>query len=222
MFDSSLKKTVLSVDVSDSEGAFAICDAAPTTDLINWQTCREIFAKSFNSCSDAFYFSCSPKNQQSIISFIKLCENILDIKEKTKVYQTTNEYVILFYPDNFWKDCYVKRSLYTLLLRMGFYHQPSFSWEETMFGEYKGDFNTKISANKADVQKTKTAIERFFLGFTYFVGTIRRQPEYGPWKYGWVEEFQNRNKFEIKKLLIKNKIHLEELLFLSHDSLATI
>lgn len=221
MYHSSVKHAIMTIDVSDSEGGYATFDSTKTSEMVYWQTCREIFAKVFQSDSEGFFFSSSPLSHKHIIEFLDLCETILDTNEKTKIIQTTNDNVILIIPSYFWKECYVKRSLLTLLLRMGFYHDDSHSWEKTMFSSDKNVSNSKILSNKMDIQKTENAIKRFFLGFTHFVGNIRNLPEYGPWKYGWVEEFQNRSKFEIKKLLVKNKISLEELLFSSHDGLAT-
>lgn len=222
MYYSSIRQKVLSVDVSDSSGSFAIYDVKRPEAFLSWHNCREVFAKAFNNSTDGLFLSVTKYDQNHVINFLNICEDILQIDSPTKVFLTTNESILLFIVSDFWKSCYVKRSLFTLLLRMAFFHDIGNSWEKTMFSSKKPNDNKKIVSNQHDVIKTEFAIKRFFLGYTEFIGQIRSQPEYGPWKYGWVEEFQDRTKSEIKRLLIKKNVPLEEFLFLAHDGLAII
>ena len=82
-----------------------------------------------------------------------------------------------------------------------------------LFDEIKNKIEPKIDSNKKDVIKTKSAVIRFLLGHNKFVGSKVANPDLGPWKHGWVEEFADKTNSQLKRLLVSEKVSLSELFF---------
>lgn len=192
---------IFGLNASDSLGSFSVFKNRKENDVFYWDNCREIFAKSFHENTLGFFYVTGEKHKDSIINFVNESEKILEIKDNTKFIKTNKSGIILVIPSAFWKDCFMKRSLFTLLCRVGFFHQRS--WETTIFCDKYETLDKKIDSNKEDIINTKEAIKRFFIGYTRFIGMASNPPEYGPWKYGWVQEFYKREFFEIREKLVK-------------------
>ncbi len=193
---------IYGLNASESLGNFTIFKNQKENDTFYWDGCREIFAKVFNEESLGFFYVSGEKYKDSIINFISKSEEILDIKQKTKFYNTNKKSILLIIPSEFWKSCFMRRSLFTLLCRVGFFHQRD--WEETVFHSKYDKIDSRIDSNKEDMIDTKEAIKRFFIGYNKFIGINPIMPEFGPWKYGWVQEFYKKDLSEIKEKLIKN------------------
>ena len=202
---------IFGLNASDSLGNFTIFKNQKENDVFYWDGCREVFAKSFNKETLGFFYVCGEKHKDSIFNFILQSEKILNLKETTKFYQTNKKGILLILPSVFWKTCFMRRSLFTLLCRVGFYHQRD--WEETVFCKKYDKLDKKIDSNKEDILNTKEAIKRFFLGYNKFIGINPIVPEYGPWKYGWVQEFYNKEIYEVKEKLVRKESEIVDWIF---------
>ena len=87
-----------------------------------WDTCREQFAKKFLEHSFGFFLSTN-ENTIAVPVFISSCENLLQLNKKTIFFETDMKNVIFLRPSQFWMDCYMKRSLFTLLCRIGIFYK---------------------------------------------------------------------------------------------------
>jgi hypothetical protein len=211
MFETDRVFQVKTLNVCDNIGYYSIIKE--DRESIYWDNCREIFAKSFTEDSFGFYYVVDYKKVEDIMSFINQAEKILGINSFTKFFKTNKENIIAVIPSKFWMDCFLKRSLLTLLFRVAFFHKKHYSFEDTLFKEFDETIDSKIDSNKKDVIKTKNAIIRFFLGNTKYCGVKKTHPELGPWKHGWVEEFAEKSDSDIRKLLICENYSISNFLF---------
>lgn len=212
MFSEDKTFVVKTLNVCDNIGYFCVMKPAISESLY-WDSCREIFAKNFNEDSLGFYYVVDYKKVDYIMKFILDVESILNIDHKTKFYRTNKENILAVLPSQFWMRCFVRRSLLTLLFRVSFFHEESSTIENTLFDEIKNKIEPKIDSNKKDVIKTKSAVIRFLLGHNKFVGSKVANPDLGPWKHGWVEEFADKTNSQLKRLLVSEKVSLSELFF---------
>lgn len=145
-----------------------------------WHSCREDFSKVFNKNSIGLYFSHADKSE-NISSFIERTEDILISAanhniSKSLFFETNFKFALWIEPSNFWMECPVKRSLFTLLLRCGSFYNFD-NYEKALFSlDY-----CKI---------TKPAIQRFLYGFTQF--KFENEIFEGIGK-GWVSYFANQS-----------------------------
>ena len=78
MYYSSIRQKVLSVDISDSSGSFAIYDAKRPDTFLSWHNCREVFAKAFNYYTDGVFLSVTKYDQNHVINFLNICDLCID------------------------------------------------------------------------------------------------------------------------------------------------
>lgn len=212
MFSTDRSFTIKTLNMCNNMGYFCII-RSDTIESLYWDSCREIFAKNFHENSIGFYYVVDFKKVDFIMAFINDAEKVLNLSFFTKFYKTNKENIIAIIPSQFWMGCFLRRSLFTLLCRVAFFHDSDSTFEQTLLNETGVKIESKIDSNKKDIQKTKNAILRFFLGYNTYVGKKLATPDLGPWKHGWVEQFMGKNDVEIKKLLVQEKITLSEIFF---------
>lgn len=179
-------KIVNSLNTDVVVGSFAF-DSQP----LQFENCRERFASTFNANTTGFYFKHSPEKGESIANFIVKTECVLGNLVFSEFAQTNRDSILWVSPNMFWKQCPMRRSLFTILLRAGnSYNLDLDNYEEALFSnEY--------------IDKTKKAFIRFMMGFTQYVGpdivttgTV--------WFKGWKSVFEDKNELEIKKMLVSS------------------
>lgn len=184
-------------------GYFAV-KAQSETDYnsVYWDKCREQFAKKFTSSLEGFFFSTYDKFKHGVPLFVRDTEDFLQTNNKSKFYITTRENAVYIEISDFWKKCYMRRSLYSLICRLGLCYDGH-SWEKTLLGDMPNTSNQDIDANFLMARKTQKAIMRFFMGFTKYIGNLSHlEKEYFPEKHGWVIEFANKTNEQIKQVLV--------------------
>lgn len=175
-----------------------------------WDTCREQFAKKFVSTSLGFFLSIeSEEHYESVGNFISICEQILEIKNKSTFHNTDMKNVIFICPSFFWKCCYMRRSLFTLLCRQGMFYNKQSKFENHLVGDVTEGKYEKINHSYTFARNTRPAIIRFFAGYNEYVGDGPKKQDIFPEKHGWVQEFQNKNLNYIKEVLINDNSDLK-------------
>ena len=168
-----------------------------------WFKCREQFAPKFLKETEGFFFSIvSPFGNQleGIASFIGRTEEILSeahVLENTKFSKTTRPHALWVVPSMFWRECPVRRSLLTILLRCGQVYDPE-----------KNNYETALKSDPYAVI-TEMAIRRFLFGYTTSTEKNTNPP-------GWRDLFQNKTIEDIRKALVlpaKNKVERNLLAF---------
>jgi len=180
-------------------GGFAIEKEANR--LVNWDHCREQFAVRFLEKTEGFYFCHKACEADSVTCFLNKFENILstsegcDLMEKTQFAHTNQEKVLYVKPSSFWKDCFFKRSLFTILARCSQNYLPhKDNFDEALFSP-----NFKESTY---TYETKPAVLRFMFGFTKYTGISPVTAESTVVKHGWKEEFYKLDESEIRNRLV--------------------
>ncbi len=153
---------------------------------ISWYKCREQFASFFNNDLESFFFSHPIGLSEHIAAFISKTEDVLNLTysfKRTSFCKTNRPYALWVSPAPFWRECFLRRSLFTILLRCGFeYRENENNYEQALYSvPYIGE--------------TKTAVHRFLFGFTRFAGEK-------PAKSGWRDFFRNQNQENIVKMLV--------------------
>lgn len=169
-----------------------------------WDTCREQFAKKFLFDSYGFFLSIDKEHLESVPTFIRFCENILSVKKPSKFYLCDVPNAIFIKPAPFWKKCYMRRSLYSLICRLGIYCHKGDSFENYLLGHVDETKNNKIDLAYEFARKTQGAVLRFFGGFNQYIGEGPNFYEYFPEKHGWVEEFKSKPTDYVKSVLIND------------------
>jgi hypothetical protein len=179
-------------------GAFAVEKEGR---LGRWDHCREQFAVLFDEKIKEFYFSHKTETAEPIAAFISRFEDILKqsnnhlISEKTQFAYTSHNNIIMIQISDFWKDCFFKRSLFTLILRSGQnYVISADNFDDALFSP-----NFKESSN---IYETKTAVLRFMFGYTKYTGISPSIGTATVIKHGWKEEFCKLTVDEIRNRLV--------------------
>lgn len=167
----------------------------------HWDHCREQFLGKMTSNMKGFYFSFSVGKCESVGEFLNKFEKVLGLPFYSTFCKTDRETILWIEPAPFWLNCILKRSLLTLLLRVGFnYDVEKDNFEDALFSELHPD-------NKY-VRDTKNAIIRFMYGFTKYIGTLPSSCS-NSWdgsstliKHGWHAEFENAGIQVVKNKLI--------------------
>lgn len=169
--------------------------------ISSWDTCREQFATKFNEDISGFYFSHKENKGYDIANFIHRFENIIKSSHDERKIQhsefafTSSPFVLFVQVSPFWKECYYRRSLFTILLRCG----NNYDCQINNFDECL--FSPELK-EATYILETKSAIIRFMFGFTRFIGTIPTSTSSTVYKHGWKEEFKNHDDITIKKKLV--------------------
>jgi hypothetical protein len=166
-----------------------------------WDTCREQFGKKFIPTTSGFFLTVYPEQIENVPNFINLCENLLELKTRTKYYLTENPSIIFITPSYFWRKCYMRRSLLSLLCRQGMFFTQKSKFEDHLFGNVDDCEKDKISNSYKFARETQEAILRFFSGYPVYIGNGPNMDEYFPEKHGWVQEFKKRSKEYVKEML---------------------
>ena len=190
----SVKLTELSVKAA--EGCFAV--KAPCR--IYFERCRERFARLFAPDIEGFYFSVLPQTGKNVAEFMWKVENVLEIKKHTNFAMSNFSNVIWIEPNDFWRSCIMKRSLFTALLRAGIKYDPE-----------KDNFEEALFQAK-HLEDTPRALMRFMFGFTEYHGPEldeKRTTSYIT--KGWWTVFKDISDGEIRNYLRlpNNSVNLE-------------
>jgi hypothetical protein len=187
---------------------------------LHWDHCREQFLGRFKEDVSGFYFSHKIDKSIDIAAFILKFENILSTEIKdfhfSRFSRTERETVLWVEPSDFWKNCILKKSLLTLLLRCGAnYEIIKDNFDNALFG-------IEYSENKY-VRDTKNAVVRFLFGFTKFSGKINQTIQSANTstliRHGWHAEFDKNSVYDVRKKLIRASDDCCEISFLESESL---
>jgi len=190
--------------VPNKAGQFAIFPHENEESIVYWNICREQFSKNFDEERNMFFLSVDYHQPYSTCLFFDIAEDILGIKSKTVFHKTEKHNILLVEPAEFWRKCFLRRSLMTLMCRLGMYFTNKGDWEYYLFGEVPDSGNNKVDENYKFARDTRYAIARFFCGFSKFNGKEPLKTAFYPEKHGWVEEFYNKDTSYIKKRLVYN------------------
>ena len=153
-----------------------------------FETCRERFGRIWNENTIGFFFTHPSSKGYSVAAFLNKTEIVLK-QSKFSQYSMTNRDTILWIePSVFWKECRMKRSLLTILIRAGMMYDPRRdNYEEALFTENL-------------IKPTRLAVMRFLYGFTKYIGpTIENQ---NVETYGWKHIFENHGEQYVKNCLV--------------------
>jgi len=220
-FQDNMSFRVTTVFAPSDVGIFAIYPQEECYFNSYWDTCREQFARKFLKSSFGFFVSVDAQHLISVPKFISECENVLQIKKKSLFYLTDLKNVIFIIPSRFWAKCYMRRSLFTLLCRLGIIYHLNPKFEDLLLGNLNETKNDKIDTSLGFARSTEDAILRFFGGFCHYIGEGPNYHEYFPEKHGWVAEFRGKERNYVKKVLIDKKFeklmlnYFHESIFLS-------
>jgi hypothetical protein len=192
-------KDITLIYCSPPVGSFAV--EKEKNKLTQWDHCREQFAAKFDDKIVGFYFSHKAEKAEDIVAFLHKFEKII---QKSNAYPklkfsdfglTSVPHILYIEPSNFWKDCFFKRSLFTLVLRCGQnYSIKDDNFDDALFGYQHKESNLMI--------ETKPAVMRFMFGFTKYTGITPVLGQANIIKHGWKEEFHKLDESEIKNRLV--------------------
>jgi hypothetical protein len=159
---------------------------------LDWRKCREQFAKIFTENTEGFFFSHPNACGENVAAFLVKTEDVLGASHKTlprsKFSKTNMPYALWVSPSDFWKECPMRRSLLTILLRCGFeYRQDLDNYEEALFSDVYA-------------KETQNAVKRFLFGYTRF---INGSGIYVTDRHGWRESFINKMTDDIRVKLVR-------------------
>lgn len=180
--------------VQPSIGNFAL-DTIPPKD-VHWDHCREQFSAKFNESIDGFYFSHPKGKSIDIAVFINKFEKLVEAQKFSTFSRTEKQTIMWIEPSSFWRDCPIKRSFFTIVLRCALnYDLEKDNFDDVFFGDYK---------ENSYIKETKSAVLRFMFGFTKFNGSVSKISLTAPViKHGWREEFIKLDDSTIRRRLIK-------------------
>jgi hypothetical protein len=165
-------------------GSFAL-DVQP----LKFENCRERFASTFGENGPNFFFKHNPGQSKNIVSFIIKTEAILGNEIFSEFAETNRDTLVWVSPSDFWRQCPMRRSFFTILLRAGnAYNSEADNYEESLFEQ---DY----------VRPTKKAVIRFLYGFTNYVGPDITAAGH-VWVQGWKSVFDSKSEQEIKRMLV--------------------
>lgn len=168
-----------------------------------WWKCREQFAPIFDSKDEfGLFFSHPAGMAEHVAGFISRTEEIISASLNT--YQTIKSsfsltgrlYALWVEPDMFWKSCFWRSSLFTILLRSGMkYNVDVDNYEEALYSD-------------TYAQETKLAIQRFLFGNVHVKKTRGFiTPAFGSGvhtldsKTGWRDIFYKESLDSVRKML---------------------
>lgn len=172
-----------------------------TSNSVHWDHCREQFAIRFDENSTGFYFCHPEKVGRNIVAFILKFEKIVKSSLKNQTFEhstfayTNNNCILFIEPSFFWRECFFKRSLFTILCRVG----QHYSYRKDNFDAVLFDQSKKDSTYLSD---TKPAVLRFMFGFTKYVGIPPVMGQSSVIKHGWREEFHKLDEQAIRSRLV--------------------
>lgn len=167
-----------------------------------WTHCREVFQLQFTLDQEGFWYFLKRGELDAVIEFMTYIERMLGItadqettfqqagKERRKIESGRLFFVT---PSPFWKADDMRKNMLTLFLRVA-----------RIYANQDGERSfIKAMEEYEYTNKTKPALERFFLGFTKYVG-----PDLEPVdddstyiSMGWFQQFAGLDSIEVKSLL---------------------
>ncbi len=144
------------------------------------ENCRERLARHFTPTSSGFYMGVLEKEIENCPRFMWKVEELLKLKEHSNFAPTKTKGLLWVQPCQWWKDCIMRRSLFTALIRAGIYYDlKKDNFEQSLFSAQY-------------LNSTKRALMRFLFGFTKYVGPeLDTNPGSGLIVRGWSEIFSN-------------------------------
>lgn len=197
-------------------------NATTVTNKLEFHGCRETLEKTWLKgkvykqnqsvyvLSDYFYFSVY---QQSLLSspisvpfFIRLIETQkLNLTQLTK-FQLAKEGVIKVTPSDFWSQQTIRFSLFTLLLRAGYYF--NLNCENPNYEECYTLAIKRSRPNGNFLNYCVDAINRFMDNYTWYI-------PYHLWEEtnrNWIDNFNLKNKPDFESILVRDRPHFVQLI----------
>lgn len=204
------KKQIMSVYTTPEDGHFGM--EGTDKKSLHWDHCREQFAPKFLEAMVGFFFSHPHGRAINVATFVLKTEEILGFQTRKTPYEhsqfclTNKSNILWFEPSSFWRECWMKRSAITILLRAGMaYNLDEPNYEEALFTEKYGS-------------QTKPAFMRFLYGFTKYIGEV--PPCIGSvQKEGWHSTFSVLDNPGVRKLLVVPDGEKYDPCFIGLDSL---
>lgn len=162
------KKETPSVHYQTEDGSFGL-----DQDPYLFEICRERFGVMWDHNTLGFFFKHPSDKGYSVATFLKKTEIILNQKEFSQFSLTNRDCLLWVEPSYFWKQCRMRRSLLTIMLRAGMVYDPkNDNYEEALFSE-------------KHVRATRQSVMRFLFGFTSYEGpdVENQKIETRGWKY---------------------------------------
>jgi len=128
----------------------------------NFEICRERFAAIFKIDTEGFYFKHPQNRGLCIAEFIHKIENLLKLQFKSRFALTNRPTILWIQPSFFWRECPMKRSLLTSLLRSGISYNIN-----------EDNFESALLSNPVPsphLSNTRNALLRFLCGYTDYQG----------------------------------------------------
>jgi hypothetical protein len=190
----SREKRVVQPHTTPSRGSFA--RVSSETDKLNYGSfyhCRETFYNTEASIDFLLMFH-DPGKSQNICEFFWEFERRLGHSKLSDMGPTNSQRLTWIKPSDFWKRNAMRKSLVTILLRMGQeYNHETKNFEQALFSN---EYYTYTTA-------TRTAVNRFLQGYTWYSGS----------NTAWVNQFSGMTDQEtVNSLLTKRPVTDEQLL----------
>lgn len=186
MIFSDSRKQVSEIKQERRIGRFSI-----SSNPLVWVGCRDHFLNVFGFNATGFFVTVKSGECEKSPAFILKTEEILDIQKlgfsNSKFSLTNRSYVIWIEPSLFWRECEMKRSFFSALVRAGLnYCLQKNNYEDALY-----------SSNY--FKKTKLATIRFLFGNTDFQKEFNGRSS----KFrGWVNAFSGKDEKSIRKKLL--------------------
>ena len=165
---------------------------------MKWENCRERFSGPMKKEGfTGFYFSHDEDKGDAIAQFIFKTEEILNLAEKTTYTKTTCNKVLKIHMSDFWMASYVRRSLFTILPRLGnHYNGEKDNYEKSIFSPSRSPSLGYV--------ETLPAVKRFLYGFTTYDGIDPVNADGSTYleTNGWCRMFKHSDSW--KKLIKEN------------------
>lgn len=146
----------------------------------HWLACREIWHYELKDLP-LFFYSHEAGKTKNISAFMNKVEDILNLKKRSEFGFTQRKTICWIRPSSWWTKPTMRRSLFTLLLRVSQNYNPE-----------QDNFDQALYSH-VYTKDTRVAIIRFLAGYTHCKGKGR----------GWHNIFKNCSLEEIQNLLIK-------------------
>lgn len=131
-----------------------------------WYNCREIWHYELKDVP-LFFFSHLTGKTRAVAAFMQKVEDILDVTPRSHYGPTQRKTICWVEPSSWWTRLAMRRSLFTILLRVGqHYKTEEDNFEQALFSHHY-------------TKNTRYAVERFMAGNTYYTGRKR----------GWYNQF---------------------------------
>lgn len=189
--ETELKKEAIKIlNPSPYSGQFCLLEYSQTKQAANcrdWHGCREGFANVFSIKTESFAFSHPVNAGSKIQEFFSILEDKLRLKKnRTVISQSQALRVSVVYPSLWWRKYYIRRQLFTILLRSAT-RFDSTNFEEALFSDKYA-------------KGTRPAVEAFIKERLTFMPNKELK------KSGWFETFKNGSESLLRRPPRKKEI----------------